>query len=811
MSCGGPRRARPIRPRLLADGLSVGSAGNLSVRVGDAVAITPSGIAYHGDDGPPDICLVALAGAQLAGDGDDAASRRRRPRRRRCTWRSTRRPARRRSCTRTRPRSSRSSAARDGAAGHPLRDHRPRRPGPGRALRAVRVGAAGRGRRRGADGPQRGHLAQPRGGHLRRRPGPGLRPGAAPGVAGPHLPAGAVLRANPRCCRRPNSPRSPRRADDAATGCEAARETAPGAARPRRATAREWPLGPVTVLGAHILDVLGRPVEAIPPGQGSARLTEIRATAAGTAAGPGVDLAKLGASVLAVGAIGDDLLGDMVTAAMARHGVDTSGLSPQDRGPDLGHHPADQGKRGAPGPARPGATSLLELADVDLDRVRGSRALLVGAPGRARRHRRRRAGAGGHGRPGRRGAGRRGRAAPRPPAGSGADRRAAGRGGLVPAQRRSAARAHRPRRPHAGHRGRAGARRRRRRRHLRRGRLPGRLARRRRRRCRCPRIKVDVVDTTGCGDGFTAGMLAGLLLGAGPVDAAWLGIACGSLVATGLGSDAGIESLGQALDFLGRAQPAVADRIAAAAARRAHSKRRSGSMTEQPRRAAEHTEDRRLRERARAVIPGGMYGHQSAASLPAAYPQFMRGGRGARIWDVDGNEYVDLMCSYGPVVLGHQHPGVEAGGGGAGGARRLPERSRPGHGRPGRAAGADRAARGLGDVRQERHRRHHHVLHDRPGADRAAEDPGRRRAPTTAPRPGARPGLPASPRRTAPTSATTPITTSPACGRPPPRRATTWRPSWSARSSTTPGTTRSWSIPGSPAACARCATPPGPR
>jgi glutamate-1-semialdehyde 2,1-aminomutase len=74
----------------------------------------------------------------------------------------------------------------------------------------------------------------------------------------------------------------------------------------------------------------------------------------------------------------------------------------------------------------------------------------------------------------------------------------------------------------------------------------------------------------------------------------------------------------------------------------------------------EHATDRLLRDRARAVIPGGMYGHQSAVSLPPAYPQFMRGGRGARIWDVDGNEYVDLMCSYGPVVLGHQHPRVEA-------------------------------------------------------------------------------------------------------------------------------------------------------
>src|SRR5579859_7470575 len=73
-----------------------------------------------------------------------------------------------------------------------------------------------------------------------------------------------------------------------------------------------------------------------------------------------------------------------------------------------------------------------------------------------------------------------------------------------------------------------------------------------------------------------------------------------------------------------------------------------------------HEVDRQLRERARAVIPGGMYGHQSVGPLPDAYPQFMRGGRGARVWDVDGNEYVDLMFSYGPVVLGHQHPAVEA-------------------------------------------------------------------------------------------------------------------------------------------------------
>ena len=86
------------------------------------------------------------------------------------------------------------------------------------------------------------------------------------------------------------------------------------------------PLGRVVTLGAFILDVLGRPVESIPPGQGSAVLQEIRATAAGTAAGPAVDLAKLGARVSAIGAIGDDVLADIITAILRRHSIDTTGL-----------------------------------------------------------------------------------------------------------------------------------------------------------------------------------------------------------------------------------------------------------------------------------------------------------------------------------------------------------------------------------------------------------------------------------------------------------------------------------------------------
>lgn len=69
--------------------------------------------------------------------------------------------------------------------------------------------------------------------------------------------------------------------------------------------------------------------------------------------------------------------------------------------------------------------------------------------------------------------------------------------------------------------------------------------------------------------------------------------------------------------------------------------------------------DAELRERAARVLPGGMYGHQSTARLPEGFPQFFARGEGSHIWDVDGNEYIDYMCSYGPIVLGHRHPSVE--------------------------------------------------------------------------------------------------------------------------------------------------------
>ena len=73
-----------------------------------------------------------------------------------------------------------------------------------------------------------------------------------------------------------------------------------------------------------------------------------------------------------------------------------------------------------------------------------------------------------------------------------------------------------------------------------------------------------------------------------------------------------------------------------------------------------NAESEALLARARRVVPGGVYGHQSPRMVVAgAYPYFFERAEGCRVWDVDGNEYIDLMCSYGPIVLGHRHPKVE--------------------------------------------------------------------------------------------------------------------------------------------------------
>jgi glutamate-1-semialdehyde aminotransferase/NAD(P)-dependent dehydrogenase (short-subunit alcohol dehydrogenase family) len=72
-------------------------------------------------------------------------------------------------------------------------------------------------------------------------------------------------------------------------------------------------------------------------------------------------------------------------------------------------------------------------------------------------------------------------------------------------------------------------------------------------------------------------------------------------------------------------------------------------------------ESNRLWERARGLIPAGT---QTLAKGPGQHvegvaPKYLRRGRGARVWDVDGNEFLDMSMGVGPLVLGYCHPAVD--------------------------------------------------------------------------------------------------------------------------------------------------------
>ena len=69
-------------------------------------------------------------------------------------------------------------------------------------------------------------------------------------------------------------------------------------------------------------------------------------------------------------------------------------------------------------------------------------------------------------------------------------------------------------------------------------------------RVRMPAFQVNVVDTTGCGDAWSAGFIAGLARNMSLEESARLGSACGSLVASGLGSDAGIVDFESTMAFI---------------------------------------------------------------------------------------------------------------------------------------------------------------------------------------------------------------------------------------------------------------------
>ena len=65
-----------------------------------------------------------------------------------------------------------------------------------------------------------------------------------------------------------------------------------------------------------------------------------------------------------------------------------------------------------------------------------------------------------------------------------------------------------------------------------------------------------------------------------------------------------------------------------------------------------------LFDRARNVIPGGVNSPVRAFSSVGGTPYFVARGAGARVWDVEGTEYLDLVQSYGAIIGGHAHPKV---------------------------------------------------------------------------------------------------------------------------------------------------------
>jgi glutamate-1-semialdehyde 2,1-aminomutase len=71
------------------------------------------------------------------------------------------------------------------------------------------------------------------------------------------------------------------------------------------------------------------------------------------------------------------------------------------------------------------------------------------------------------------------------------------------------------------------------------------------------------------------------------------------------------------------------------------------------------TASKSLFDKAKQFIPGGVNSPVRAFRAVGGNPIFIKSGKGPYLYDEDGNEYVDLINSWGPMILGHAHPGIE--------------------------------------------------------------------------------------------------------------------------------------------------------
>src|SRR5581483_1641371 len=73
---------------------------------------------------------------------------------------------------------------------------------------------------------------------------------------------------------------------------------------------------------------------------------------------------------------------------------------------------------------------------------------------------------------------------------------------------------------------------------------------------------------------------------------------------------------------------------------------------------ASRVRSREAFERACRLIPGGVNSPARAFGAVGGQPVFIARGAGARLYDLDGNDYLDYVGSWGPLILGHAHPRV---------------------------------------------------------------------------------------------------------------------------------------------------------
>jgi sugar/nucleoside kinase (ribokinase family) len=303
----------------------------------------------------------------------------------------------------------------------------------------------------------------------------------------------------------------------------------------------------VAAVGVHVLDTHVLGIESIPAGSEGQLVETIRMSPAGTAGGTAVVLSRLGATVRSYGAVGTDPVGDTLLALLRREGVDVAGLVRKDSAQTSASVLPVRPDGDRPAWHCIGANGAFTLADLPADVLDGVTHLHLGGPeflgGDAAAELLARARAAGittsvdilapgdpdmlawiaaalphtdHLLPndeqvlGFTGAG---------TLAEGAQALVAAGAGCVAVTQ--------------------GAR--------------GALVATAEGVREVPAYAIEVVDTTGCGDAFSAGYLRGLSLGRTPVEAASLGCATASQVAQGLGTDAGSYDLAAVEAFLGSA------------------------------------------------------------------------------------------------------------------------------------------------------------------------------------------------------------------------------------------------------------------